>query len=81
MLLYSYTTSMDIRKEIVVIREILGLTQREFAQALHVAFGTVNRWESGERSRACQCWKSIQFCVSKGYIFQYAILAVVERRI
>lgn len=39
---------MDIKKEIVVIREILGLTQKELAQALHVAFETVNRWETGE---------------------------------
>ena len=44
----SYTTYMDIKKEIVVIREILGLTQKELAQALHVAFETVNRWETGE---------------------------------
>ena len=38
---------MEIKKDIIVLRELLDLTQSELAQVLNVSYETVNRWESG----------------------------------
>lgn len=39
---------MAISDEIMMIRKKALLTQENFAKELHVAFSTVNRWESGK---------------------------------
>lgn len=37
----------DISRYIRQIRQQLGMTQEEFAHALGITVGTVNRWENG----------------------------------
>ena len=39
---------MDTSELIKTIRTQLGLSQEAFAQAIHVAFATVNRWENNK---------------------------------
>ena len=39
---------MDISELIKAIRSQLGLSQEAFAEAIHVAFSTVNRWENNK---------------------------------
>lgn len=38
---------MEIRDLIKEIRKEIGVSQKEFANKLHVSFSTVNRWENG----------------------------------
>ena len=38
---------MNVSELIKAIREQLGLSQRELAHELGIAFSTVNRWENG----------------------------------
>ena len=38
---------MEIRDLIKAIRKEIGVSQKEFANKLHVSFSTVNRWENG----------------------------------
>ncbi len=38
---------MEIHILIKMIRKDLGLSQKKFAEKLHVSFSTVNRWENG----------------------------------
>lgn len=37
---------VDLKKEIIAIRELLNLTQSEFANLIKVSYETINRWES-----------------------------------
>ena len=37
---------MDLKKEIIAIRELLNLTQSELASLIKVSYETINRWES-----------------------------------
>lgn len=37
---------MEISETIKAIRKELQMTQADFAQAVHVSFSTVNRWEN-----------------------------------
>ena len=37
---------MEISETIKAIREELQMTQTDFAEAIHVSFSTVNRWEN-----------------------------------
>ncbi|MCL2487912.1 MAG: helix-turn-helix domain-containing protein [Oscillospiraceae bacterium] len=39
---------MDISDLIKAIRSQLGMSQEAFAEAIHVAFSTVNRWENNK---------------------------------
>ncbi len=39
---------MDNSELIKTIRSQLGLSQKAFADAIHVAFSTVNRWENNK---------------------------------
>jgi DNA-binding transcriptional regulator YiaG len=39
---------MEISEVIKGIRTELNMTQTEFAQAVHVSFSTVNRWENNK---------------------------------
>ena len=39
---------MDIRKKLLRLRAILGLSQEALAYELDVSYATVNRWESGK---------------------------------
>ena len=39
---------MEISELIKAIRSQLGLSQEAFADAIHVAFSTVNRWENNK---------------------------------
>ena len=39
---------MDIRDDVILVRELLHLTEKELAEELGVAFATVNRWETGQ---------------------------------
>ncbi len=39
---------MDDSELIKTIRSRLGLSQKAFADAIHVAFSTVNRWENNK---------------------------------
>lgn len=36
---------MNVVKELIIIRELLGITQEELAKKLGVSFETINRWE------------------------------------
>lgn len=38
---------LDIKKDIIVLRELLNITQTELAQLLNVSYETINRWENG----------------------------------
>ncbi len=38
----------DYFKDIKIIRQKLGLTQKEFADKLNISFCTVNRWENSK---------------------------------
>ena len=38
---------MEIRDLVKSIRKEIGVSQKEFANKLHVSFSTVNRWENG----------------------------------
>ena len=38
---------MNVSELIKAIREQLGISQRELARELGIAFSTVNRWENG----------------------------------
>lgn len=38
---------MEIRALIKAIRKEVGLSQKEFANKLHVSFSSVSRWENG----------------------------------
>ena len=37
---------MNVVKELIIIRELLGITQEELAKKLGVSFETINRWEN-----------------------------------
>ena len=39
---------MEMSELIKAIRSQLGLSQKAFAKAIHVAFATVNRWENNK---------------------------------
>ena len=39
---------MNISKELIVIRELLGITQEELARKIGVSFETINRWENSK---------------------------------
>ena len=36
---------MNVVKELIIIRELLGITQEELAKKIGVSFETINRWE------------------------------------
>lgn len=38
---------MEIRDLVKAARKEIGVSQKEFANKLHVSFSTVNRWENG----------------------------------
>ncbi|MCJ7837236.1 helix-turn-helix domain-containing protein [Cuneatibacter sp. NSJ-177] len=38
---------MEIGALIKAVRKEMGVSQKEFANKLHVSFSTVNRWENG----------------------------------
>lgn len=38
---------MEFHDLIKVIRKNMGISQKKFAEKLHVSFSTVNRWENG----------------------------------
>lgn len=62
---------MDFPKEIKRIRQRSFLTQQEFANALGVAFSTVNRWEAGRSKPNLKAMKSINtFCVDNNIAYE-----------
>ena len=62
---------MDFPKEIKRIRQRSFLTQQEFANALGVAFSTVNRWEAGRSKPTLKAMKSINtFCVDNNISYE-----------
>ena len=62
---------MDFPKEIKRIRQRSFLTQQEFANALCVAFSTVNRWEAGRSKPNLKAMKSINtFCVDNNISYE-----------
>ena len=62
---------MDFPKEIKRIRQRSFLTQQEFANALGVAFSTVNRWEAGRSKPNLKAMKSINtFCVDNNIPYE-----------
>lgn len=62
---------MDFPKEIKRIRQRSFLTQQEFANALGVAFSTVNRWEAGRSKPNLNAMKSINtFCVDNNISYE-----------
>ena len=48
---------MEIRDLVKAARKEIGVSQKEFANKLHVSFSTVNRWENG------QVIPGINFCI------------------
>ena len=62
---------MDFPKEIKRIRQRSFLTQQEFANALGVAFSTVNRWEAGRSKPNLKAMKSINIlCVDNNISYE-----------
>lgn len=43
------TVMTDNREEIAHLRQLLKMTQTEFAEALGVKYRAIQRWESGDR--------------------------------
>lgn len=55
---------MKFTEEIKRMRQRCFLTQDDFAKELHVAFSTVNRWESGKAKPNFTAMKNIkEFCL------------------
>ena len=64
-------TYMGFPNEIKRIRQRSFLTQQEFANALGVAFSTVNRWEAGRSKPNLKAMKSINiFCVDNNISYE-----------
>ena len=59
---------MGFPEEIKRIRQRSLLTQTEFAKEVHVAFSTVNRWESGRAKPNLNAMKNIKtYCFENEY--------------
>ncbi|MBD2435325.1 DNA-binding transcriptional regulator [Nostoc sp. FACHB-110] len=67
---------MSIQKRIIInqpkigqliqeIRQLMGLTQEEFAIILGVTFPTVNRWENGHTNPSKLAVKQIEVLIEK----------------
>ncbi len=64
---------MGFPEDIKRIRQRSLLTQTEFAKEVHVAFSTVNRWESGRAKPNLNAMKNIKaYCLENGY--DYSVL-------
>lgn len=61
---------MDLSDEIRIARQRAFYTQEAFANELHVAVSTVNRWETGKCKPTLSALKSLKdFCVEHGVPF------------
>ena len=58
---------MEASELIKAIRSQLGVSQEAFAEAIHVAFATVNRWENN-KSTPNRMAKALitDYCIKKG---------------
>lgn len=55
---------MSPSNEIKIVLQRAFMTQTEFAEALHVSFTTVNRWDAGKARPNLSAMKEIkQFCI------------------
>jgi DNA-binding transcriptional regulator YiaG len=58
---------MDTPELIKTIRLQLGMSQDAFAQAIHVAFSTVNRWENNRNIPNAMAWAYMaDYCEKHG---------------
>jgi DNA-binding transcriptional regulator YiaG len=55
------TFSVEIRK----VRELLGMTQEQFAKQVGVAYATVNRWERGWSKPSPLAWRQLTKLLAK----------------
>lgn len=72
---------MNISKELLVIRELLNLTQEELAKKLDVSFETINRWELEKHDVEIRNVEKIySFAYSKGIYLNsiYELLLMEE---
>ena len=64
---------MGFPEEIKRIRQRSLLTQADFAEIVHVAYSTVNRWEKGKAKPNLNAMKNIKaYCFENGY--DYSVL-------
>jgi len=70
---------MDTSELIKTIRKQLGMSQHAFAQAIHVAFSTVNRWENNRTTPNSITWAFIADYCEKHGIDADIIAAINER--
>ena len=61
-----YGENMDFSDKIRFVREELGLTQKELAKKLGVAFATINRWENGHTEPTIKAKKLLELCKENG---------------
>ena len=59
---------MEFPEEIKRIRQRSLLTQTDFAEKVHVAYSTVNRWEKGKAKPNLNAMKNIKaYCLENEY--------------
>ena len=71
---------MDISELIKTIRSQLGLSQEAFAEAIHVAFATVNRWENNKSTPNSMARALIADFCERNKVDGKLIAAVKERK-
>ena len=53
------------------LRQLLGLTQEEFAHEIAVTVSTVNRWENGHSAPSKLAWKGIRDLARRRGLTEY----------
>ena len=70
---------MDMSELIKTIRLQLDMSQESFAEAIHVAFATVNRWENNKSTPNSMARALIADCCEKHGVDKELIAAIKKR--
>lgn len=71
---------MDYSFIVKSIRNILEISQEDFARELHVSFATVNRWENG-KSKPSKMAQKLIFDFCKNHSKKTKLLCLFEERV
>ena len=70
---------MEVSELIKAIRSQLGLSQEAFAEVIHVAFATVNRWENNKSTPNSMARALIaDYCEKHGV--EKELIAAIKKR-